>query len=198
MMAKEDSNTGLLRGLEVFAWTARELPIRFFGDEVLWSVCSPIEDHEFGTSAISTIADELLATLSEYREHTGMGRGLAANQIGYTRRIAVVQLGDKPEVLYNPEVVTSEGLGSYWESCISSGAFLVGEVHRPWKATFRYFDADGKEQTLKADENQTRVLLHEIDHLDGITCNDKYEPKTMKLVTGGKDEIVSLPFRQIS
>lgn len=192
-MSKQD----LQSSLELFSWTARELPIRFFGDEILQTVCQPIGKDEFGTKTIKKIADELTGTLTKYRKHTGMGRGLAANQIGYDNRIVAVWLDDKPEILCNPETISNEGLGSYWESCISSGALLVGEVHRPWTASFRYFDVNGKLHTLDADEKQTRVLLHEIDHLDGITCNEKYRPKSLRIVAGGKDEILSYSFKRL-
>ena len=160
-MSKQD----LQNSLRLFAWTARELPIRFFGDEILHTVSQPIIKDEFGTEAVKKIADELSDTLAKYRKHTGMGRGFAANQIGYDKRIVAVLFDDKPEILCNPEIVNSEGVGSYWESCISSGALLVGEVHRPWTASFRYFDIEGNQHSLDANEKQTRVLLHEIDHL---------------------------------
>ncbi len=192
-MSKQD----LQNSLELFAWTARELPIRFLGDELLKTVCQPVGKQEFETKNVNEIADELLAVLTKYREHTGMGRGLAANQIGYNKRMVAVWLNQKAEVLCNPEVASSEGLGSYWESCISSGALLIGEVHRAWAATFRYSDTSGTEHHLEADEKQTRVLLHEIDHLDGITCNEKYEPQTMRIVTGGKEEIMGYTFSRI-
>lgn len=143
------------------------------------------------------IADEMVDTLIKYREHTGMGRGLAANQIGYEKRMAVLWVDDSPVVLCNPQVNSSEGRGSYWESCISGGTLLVGEVFRVWMASFRYYDIDGEMHELLADEKQTRVLLHEIDHLNGISCSEKYEPGTMKIVTGGKEEIFGFKFRRL-
>ena len=190
-------NEELTNSLELAVWTARELPIRFFGDIVLRTVSTPIEEQEFGGDEVVQIAHELTDTLIKYREKTGLGRGLAANQIGYTRRIIAVLFNDETQVMCNPKTVSSEGLGSYWESCISSGALLVGEVHRPWTATFSYKTVDGNEQQIEADEKQTRILLHEIDHLDGITCDEKYEPKTMKIITGGKDEIFGFTFRKL-
>lgn len=191
-------NEDLVNSLELFKWAASELPIRFYGDEALGTVCTPIEVGQFGGDEAVQISDVLTDTLMKYRAKTGMGRGLAANQIGYTRRIIVVLLEDEPLVMCNPSLIVSEGLGSYMESCISSGALLIGEVHRPWTATFRYNTIDGSEQRLEADEKQTRVLLHEIDHLDGITCSEKYQPKTMKIVTGGKKEIFGYSFVKLA
>ncbi len=183
--------------LEQLDWTIQELPIRYFGDPILHTVCQPVGDNEFAEESTISIADELLDVLRKYRERTGMGRGLAANQIGHTKRIIAVWFGDSPEVMCNPEMVSSEGMGSYFESCISSGALLVGEVIRSWKATFNYQDKNGNAQQLEADEKQTRILLHEIDHLDGITCDEKYEPRTMKIATGGKKEILGFEFKRL-
>ncbi len=183
--------------LEHFAWAIRELPIRYFGDPILHSVCQPVGENEFAEESTISIANELIVVLSKFHERTGMGRGLAANQIGYTKRMIGVWFGEAPEVMCNPELVSSEGTGSYYESCISSGALLAGEVIRPWMATFRYTDRNGNAQHLEADERQTRILLHEIDHLDGITCDEKYEPRTMEIATGGKNEILGFEFKRL-
>ena len=193
-----NQNEDLINSLELFKWAARELPIRFYGDVALGTVCAPILKGEFGGAVLLQMANELTDTLMKYRKKTGMGRGLAANQIGYTRRIIVVLFEDEPLVMCNPSLVESEGLGSYMESCLSSGALLIGEVHRPWTATFRYYTVDGSEQQLEADEKQTRIILHEIDHLDGITCSEKYQPKTMKIVTGGKKEVFGYSFVKLA
>ncbi len=198
MNVRASKDKGILNSLELFAWTVRELPIRFFGDEILQTVCEPIRKQEFGTKKISKIADELATVLLKYRKHTGMGRGLAANQIGYSKRVIVAWFDDKPKVLCNPGVVSSKGLGSYWESCLSSGTLLAGEIHRDWTATFQYCDTDGKQHSLEADEKQTRVLLHEIDHLDGISCNERYEPNSLRIVTGGKDEILGFELKRLT
>lgn len=193
MMSDQDQRVNM----EQFGWAARELPIKFFGDPILRTVCDPVGKEEFGDDTVKKIATELVDTLQKYRARTGMGRGLAANQIGHTKRMVAVWFDDEPEVMCNPEVVSSEGLGSYFESCISSGALLVGEVHRPWTAKFSFRDLDGNEKQFEADEKQTRILLHEIDHLDGITCDKKYLPKTLKIVTGGKEEILGYTFKRL-
>src|SRR5690242_16882171 len=100
-------NEALINSLELAAWTARELPIRFFGDAVLRTVCAPVEEREFGGDEVRQVADELTSTLMKYREKTGLGRGLAANQIGYTMRVITVLINDAPQVMCNPRVVSS-------------------------------------------------------------------------------------------
>ena len=55
------------------------------------------------------------------------------------------------------------------------------------QGTFQYKDLEGKEHTFKADPKQTRVLLHEIDHLNGITCVEEYEKGTERFTKGIED-----------
>lgn len=193
----EMNREGLDESLALASWMNQSLPMRFLGDPILREVCEPVASYEFGTKHVANITAELVSTLKQYRERTGIGRGLAANQIGYSKRIIAVWWDIQPEVMFNPEVHTTSGMGSYWESCLSGGGMLLGEVHRAWKGTFDYQDKNGRFKCLEADELQTRVMLHEIDHLDGITCDQKYVPGTLTLVTGGKEEILSHPPRQL-
>lgn len=187
----------ILDDIDLARWIAENLPIRFIGDEVLKQKCIPFRDDEFGDEEMIGTGRALVETLKKYRAKAGMGRGLAANQIGIPRRMIAVWLGDEPELFVNPEIVNTEGEGSYWESCISAGTLLIGEVIRPWKGTFSYRDVKGEARTIEADEKQTRLFLHEIDHLDGRNCLEAYQPDTVRFVRGGKNEILNYPFRRI-
>jgi peptide deformylase len=184
--------------LALFDWTAQNLPIRFFGDPILHQPCEPVGEGEFGTPQLHEIAAALTDTLAKNRAHTGVGRGIAANQIGHPKQVIVVWLEGEPQTFINPQLAASEGLGSYWESCLSAGSFIIGEVHRPWTGTFSYQDLNGHHHELKAGEQQTRLLLHEMDHLQGTICPEKYEPRTLRFIRGGKDEILSYPFKRLS
>ena len=184
----KENNKGILESLEIFKWTATEIPeFRFLGDEVLKQKCIPFKEEEFGQEEIKEISKKLIDTLKKYRAKTGIGIGLAANQIGINRRIIAIWLEEEPEILVNPEISDSESKGSYWESCMSSGIMLIGKVIRPWQGKFRYRDLNGKEHIIEANPKQTRVLLHEIDHLNGITCVEKYEEGTERFTKGIED-----------
>ncbi|QQR51899.1 peptide deformylase [bacterium] len=198
-MPAEQNGVGqsLLTSLETFAWSVRETPLRYLGDPVLREKCTKVAADEFKTSSIKHLAIELVKVLMDYRQNVGVGRGLAANQIGATKQMIAVLLGDEPEVFCNPRLIASKGMGSYGESCLSSGVMLLGEVRRPWTGKFEYENLDGVTKTLDADELKTRVILHEIDHLNGISCSDKYEPKTMRIVTGGKAEVFGERFKKL-
>ena len=184
----------ILDDIDLARWIAENLPIRFIGDEGLKQKCTVFSEDEFGSEEMMELSKVLIDTLKKYRAKAGMGRGLAANQIGIPRRMIAVWLGDEPEVFVNPEIVSTEGKGSYWESCISAGTLLIGEVIRPWKGRFSYRDLSGGVHTIEADEKQTRLFLHEIDHLDGHNCLEAYTPGTTKFVRGGKEEIFSHSF----
>ncbi len=189
--------TDLLDDLDNAKWIAENLPMRFFGDPILKEVCTPFVDEEFGGEEMRELAEALIDTIKKYRAHMGTGRGIAANQIGSNRRMIVVWLEDEPEVFVNPKMTTSVGEGSYFESCMSSGGLVIGEVIRPWTGTFTYKDLAGKEQTREADEKQTRLFLHEMDHLDGNICIERYIKGTTRLITGGKEEVLGFPFKRI-
>lgn len=187
----------VLDALNKFEWMARELPLRFFGDDALSTVCKSVNEREFGTTALNAVVKALSETITKYRAQTGTGRGIAANQLGFTKRVIVVWLGDQPEAFINPKLISSVGLGSYWESCMSSGSLLIGEVHRPWTGVFEYQDVTGQTHQIDADEKQTRLFLHEMDHLDGRICSERYEPNTTRFVRGGKEEVLGYPFKRL-
>ncbi|PJE65123.1 peptide deformylase [Candidatus Saccharibacteria bacterium CG10_big_fil_rev_8_21_14_0_10_47_8] len=176
--------------LDNASWLGSNLPIRFFGDPVLRTVCKPVTNKEIKNGSAKKWIDELTDFLKKYRTKTGAGRGLAANQIGISKRMILLWQSDGPSIYINPTVVRSTGEGVYPESCISSAALFIGEVKRPWAITVEYMTLDGEKKTLKADPIHTRLLLHELDHLDGIVCADRYTPGTIRMTTGDADEIL--------
>ena len=103
--------------------------------------------------------------------YAAQGVGLAAPQIGVSKRIAVIDItnGKDPKaklVLINPEVVAIEGKQSEEEGCLSLPGFRA-EVKRPARATVRALDAKGKEFTMAGEGLLARAFCHETDHLNG-------------------------------
>ena len=87
-------------------------------------------------------------------------------------RVAIVRLGEETKVLLNPEVVErSEELEVESEGCLSLPG-VEAEVPRPKRVVVRAQDEEGKELRLEAEGLEARLLLHEIDHLDGILYID--------------------------
>jgi peptide deformylase len=183
--------------LEEARWVTENLPIRLLGDPILVTPCRPVTKKEIADGTARELADNLSSFLQKYRDKTGVGRGLAANQIGVSKQMALVWLDSGPEVFINPEVVSTEGEGIYPESCISAASLVIGEVIRPWQAKVRYTTLKGEKKTIDADPIHTRLLLHEIDHLQGQVCTDKYKTGTTRLTGGDTDEILKPELKRL-
>jgi len=188
-MNEEDIKQGILESSEILRRTKIAIPeFQFLGSKSLEEKCVPVERNEFGQPEIERMARKMIDVLKKCQKMNKIGRGLAANQIGLKKEMIVAWLGEgEPEVIINPKVLDLRGKGSSWECCLSS-ATLIGQVIRPWEGTFEYRDVDGGKHMLKkANPGQTRLMLHEIDHLKGKLCVEKYEPGTMRYSLGVED-----------
>ncbi|MHB0970465.1 MAG: peptide deformylase [Thermoanaerobaculia bacterium] len=139
------------------------LPIRKYGDEVLRV---RTEDVTVFDEALQTLIDDMVETM-----YAAPGVGLAANQVGISKRLMVIDLsvGDDPAQLHvfiNPEITDAEGEITEEEGCLSIPDF-VEIVTRPEKLTVRYLDRHGEPREMRAEGLMARAVCHEIDHLDG-------------------------------
>ena len=107
-----------------------------------------------------------------------LSAAMAAPQLGENYRIIIVRddLEDKNNntftALINPEVIRTEGkIVKDFEGCLSVPS-IYGKVSRPRKVKIKAWTEDGHEVRIKADDYLARVLMHEIDHLDGILFID--------------------------
>jgi len=162
------------------------LPIYLFGTKVLKKTAKPVESLD--DSAVKLIYD-MFETM-----HEANGLGLAATQVGELRRIITIDISDVTEpsaegetedrmhptspdlpktlALINPEILSEDGKWSMEEGCLSLPN-LHGEVERAEKVRIRFHNAEFKEQELLADGLLARVILHELDHLNGILFVDR-------------------------
>jgi len=134
---------------------------------------------------ITTLARDMFETM-----HKAGGVGLAANQVGSLHRIIVVDISVMEETkevapiaLLNPEVVQEDGLWLIEEGCLSIPG-IREEVERAEKIRVRYRDLEFKDQLLEADGLMARVILHEIDHLNGVLFIDHIGAVRRKLFRG--------------
>lgn len=153
--------------------------IRVQGDEVLEKVCRPVKEI---TPRIATLIEDMIDTMYEYD-----GVGLAAPQVGILRRIAVIDIGEGPIVLVNPEVVETSGEQTGEEGCLSLPG-KSGQVTRPNYAKVRAFNENMEEYEVEGEELLARALLHEIDHLDGHMYTEKVEGGLHDVTYGEEDE----------
>lgn len=119
------------------------------------------------------LLDDMLETM--YAEN---GCGLAAPQIGLSKRIVVIDIAhedEEPQPLYmvNPEIVWSSDEKEISEEGCLSVPGQRAEVERPDAVRIKYLDYDGKEQELLAEDFLAVAAQHEIDHLDGILYIDR-------------------------
>ena len=138
-------------------------PIVKYGDPVLEKPAAPITDFD---GELRKLVDDMFESM--YAAH---GVGLAAPQIGISKRIAVIDVTFKEDpdakiVLINPEIVHIEGKQTSTEGCLSLPEFREN-VTRPMKVTARAQDVTGKTIEVTGEELLARALVHETDHLNG-------------------------------
>lgn len=145
-------------------------PIRTFGDPVLRTPTRPVED--IGPDLVR-LTEDMLETMYE-----APGVGLAAPQIGVSRRVIVFDVGDGPRVLINPEILETSGTWEFEEGCLSVPE-RYWPIERPGWVRVGGLDLDGKEVEHAGDELLGRVLQHEIDHVDGILLIERL-PRSLR------------------
>jgi peptide deformylase len=111
---------------------------------------------------VRRLARDLLETM-----YAAPGVGLAAPQVGVQKRVIVVDVGENPITLVNPEIIAAEGEQVGLEGCLSLPD-LVGEVRRAEWVVVNGLDRRGKPITVEGEGLLARALQHEVDHLDGI------------------------------
>ena len=122
------------------------------------------------------IIDERIIQLVDDMKDTlkiAKGVGLAARQVGILKRIFIVDVGDedKSEMIefINPEIVSKKGKNDkYIEGCLSFPGRSF-KITRPHKVTVQAQNIDGEWFTMEAEDFIARAIMHENDHLDGIT-----------------------------
>lgn len=123
---------------------------------------------------VEKVNDGVLRVLDNMRDtmYAADGVGLAAPQIGVSKRLIVIDPGDQLIEMINPEIIAREGEQTAREGCLSVPD-LVGWCKRSQKITVRGLNREGEEIEMQAADMLARVFQHEIDHLDGILFPDK-------------------------
>ena len=98
--------------------------------------------------------------------HNSSGIGLAAPQVGTNQRLIVADIDGQLLKLANPEVIKAEGKDKMEEGCLSVPGVLVN-IERPYEVVVKGLNEKGEAVEIKARGLLARVLLHEIDHLNG-------------------------------
>ncbi len=138
-------------------------PIVLYPDPILLRSTQPVEEI---TPEIRQLVRDMVDTM-----YAASGVGLAANQVGESLRVCVVDptAGEQEgqlRVLVNPIVRATEGKQVGEEGCLSFPGIVL-EIERPYRATVEALDLEGRPFTLTGEGLLARVMLHEIEHLEG-------------------------------
>ena len=152
--------------------------IRVQGDSVLTKKSRTVDKM---TPRIGELITDMLDTM-----YDAMGVGLAAPQVGILKRIVVIDVGEGPIVLINPEILETSGEQTGDEGCLSVPG-IAGQVTRPNYVKVKAFDVNMNEQIYEGEGLLARAFCHEIDHLDGKMYTELVEGELHKVTYDEED-----------
>ena len=134
-----------------------------FPDQDLRIKAKPVESFD---DELKTLTDDMFETM-----HSVNGIGLAATQIGVAKQVAVIDISpekNEPLVIINPaiQILDPSKIEDYDEGCLSVPGFFE-KISRPSDIKLFYKDLSGKNQEIKPEGLLTKVVQHELDHLNG-------------------------------
>ena len=133
------------------------------------------------TPRIGELITDMLDTM-----YDAMGVGLAAPQVGILKRIVVIDVGEGPIVLINPEILETSGEQTGDEGCLSVPG-MAGQVTRPNYVKVKALDVNMNEQIYEGEGLLARAFCHEIDHLDGKMYTELVEGELHKVTYDEED-----------
>jgi peptide deformylase len=150
-------------------------PIHLLGSPVLRERAIEIEQVDV---EVRSLVEDLFDTM-----RADKGIGLAANQVGVARRVAVVDPNDgqAPVVLINPKIVEQQGRAVQEEGCLSIPE-IYADVERAHHVVVETTTLDGERTQVEAIDLRARAILHEMDHLDGVLFLDRVSPLKRRLL----------------
>ena len=144
-------------------------PITLYGNAILRKSCQDIVE---GDIDVKNLSEDMFKTM-----HQADGIGLAAPQIGLNIRIFVLDAGSrdeekKPITMINPKIISlHENKVPYEEGCLSFPEHFA-EIDRPEKIKIEYLDEDNSKKISTFSGFESRIIQHELDHLNGILFVD--------------------------
>jgi peptide deformylase len=139
------------------------LPLHLLGSPVLRQRSAEVGQVN---DEIRRLVDDMFETMDAAK-----GVGLAANQVGVARRVAVVDADGERFAMIDPVIIEAEGSATAEEGCLSIPD-IYGDVTRPDRVLIEAQDREGNRYRLDATGLKARAIQHEIDHLDGILFLD--------------------------
>jgi peptide deformylase len=148
------------------------LEIRHYPDPVLKKVAAPVTEFD---ESLRQLAHDMAETM-----YAAPGVGLAAPQVGISKRLTVIDCSARDEgaqllILINPEIIDREGDSCEEEGCLSVPEYYA-RVDRSARVKVRFQDLDERTRVIEAEGLTAIACQHEIDHLDGILFVDHLSP----------------------
>ncbi|WP_158890077.1 peptide deformylase [Amycolatopsis anabasis] len=141
------------------------------GDPVLRTPCAEVGDP--AAPEVAAVVADLRDTLADWVRRTTYGRGIAAPQIGVSRRLVYLDF-DGPLPMVNPRIVGRSDTGwTPWDACLSFSVEIFCRVNRSVWVDVEYSGLDGRRRVMHAEGELGELLQHELDHLDGILAVDR-------------------------
>lgn len=138
--------------------------ILHYGEEPLREASQPVTEIN---DDIRRLVEDMFETMYESK-----GVGLAAPQVGVNLRLAIIDIGEDPLVLINPQILKHSGKETCDEGCLSFPG-LTEKVERAKKVVAEATDLDGSVYEIEAEGLLARAIQHELDHLDGVLFIDR-------------------------
>ena len=149
--------------VKIFETILDKVPeIRYAGDLVLRQTTSPATLEE-GLE----IGKRMESVLLKYREITGLGRGLAAPQIGKSKSVFITYLDNQFEVFINPKILEKSNKTNFYKELCMSAGIIATDVERPDWIVMEWMDKKGTTKSEKFDGFKARLYQHEEAHLRG-------------------------------
>lgn len=140
--------------------------IRYEGEACLRKTCKEVTAMTLRTKIL---IEDMLDTMYE-----ADGVGLAAPQVGILKRIAVIDIGEGPVIMINPEIIETSGEQTGYEGCLSVPR-KQGQVTRPNYVKVSCLNENMEPVIIEGEELMARAMVHEIEHLDGKLYIDSVE-----------------------
>lgn len=140
--------------------------ILLLGNPVLYEISQPVRRGEL--EAMRNVLTDLHDTLMAFREKYGVGRAIAAPQIGVSRRLVYMYMNGQATEFINPVLEDgSAEMIEVWDDCMSFPELLV-KVARHKSCRVRYRNLEWQEEEMHLEDDLSELLQHECDHLDGV------------------------------
>jgi peptide deformylase len=164
--------------------------ILLLGNPQLYEISELVRPEEIDD--VRGVVSDLHDTLMEFRSQYGVGRAIAAPQIGVMKRLIYMCVDDASTVFVNPELTDlSQDMIEVWDDCMCFPDLLV-RVMRHKSCRIRFRNLDWKEEEIIAEGDLSELLQHEYDHLDGILAVSRAIDGRSFALRSQKDSLVNV------